>query len=144
MATTSGVLSSKAEVQNVHFVAVEGGGSHREVGGFDVSVEESDVMDALNGLYHLMKQPHGGVGGEGALRLTAPQIGQVAALERHEDIVEGLVSAASNELAHVVSALKLLQHCNLHLQNLFGLLCAFQFHSNYFFGSAIQRTVYLS
>lgn len=71
---------------------------------------------------HLISEPQRGGEAEGAPRLRPPQLGQVLALELHDDVVEAVVAAAPDEAAHVLAALQLLQHGHLHLEHLLRLL----------------------
>ena len=61
-------------------------------------------MDGLDRVQDLVAEPQRGRQGEGAARLRAPQLGQVAALQLHHHVVEAVVPAAADEATHVVSA----------------------------------------
>lgn len=74
--------------------------------GFDVAMEESDFVDALDGFENLQSQSETGRERKGSPGLGAAQFGQVAALQLHDDIVEPIVAAASDEAADVLFAWK--------------------------------------
>lgn len=49
----------------------------------DVTVQEADGVDALDGLQDLAAQAQGGADAEGSPAHTAPQVSQVTALREH-------------------------------------------------------------
>lgn len=69
---------------------------------FDVPMKKADLVYGLNSAEDLMAEPQGRGQAEGSSGLGSPQLRQVLALQLHHHVVEALVTAASNEAAHVV------------------------------------------
>ena len=65
-------------------------------------MEESHFVDALDGPEDLETETEAGRQGEGAPRLGASQLGQIAPLQLHHNVVEPVVAAASDEAADVL------------------------------------------
>ena len=69
---------------------------------FDVAMEESSIVNCLDGTQHLRAEPQSGADAEAASALTAPQLRQVLALDRHHHVVKALVTPTANKTTNMV------------------------------------------
>lgn len=138
------VLSGQAKVEHVDFATIGGQATHRKVARLDVTMQEADGMDVLNGNEYLLAQPERGAEREALFALSASKLGQILSLQTHDHVVVILSSATANESANVVLALQTTQNGDLHLQYLFGLFGRLELESHMLLGDEIERLVNLT
>lgn len=107
-------------------------------------MQEADLVHVLNSAENLFADAQRRAEREALFALSAPEFGQVLALQGHDQEVELVRGAAADVLAHVVAALQASQHGHFHLEHLFGLLDRFDFESHVLLGEQIDAFIDLA
>ena len=107
-------------------------------------MQEADLVHVLNSAEYLFANTQRRAQREALFALSASKLGQVLALQGHDQEVEIVGGAAADVLAHVVFALQAAQNGHFHLEHLFGLLDRLDFESHVLFGLQIEALVNLT